>query len=77
MTNKGTSYKKLRIMGKGRTGVGYVRRTHVWMKVGVVDFEKEIATAKTFHEKNKWIGRKQIAENVRSENSGIAFTASS
>lgn len=77
LTNKGTSHKKLRIMGKGRTGVGYIRSTHVWIKVGVVDFEKEIANAKTFHEKNKWLARRQVAEKVRSENSGIAFTPSS
>lgn len=76
VTNKGSSYKKLRIMGKGRTGVGYIRRTHVWIKVGVVDFEHEIARAKSFQEKSKWMARKQLADKLRNETGSMTLTTS-
>lgn len=68
LVNKGSSYKKIRYMGKGRTGVGYIRRTHVTIKVSVIDFEEEIAVAQTFSQKKKWQQRKELVEKLKNSN---------
>jgi hypothetical protein len=44
-------------MGRGRTGVGYKRASHLTLKVDKLDFEKLIAEAKTLGEKKRWINR--------------------
>ena len=46
MTTKGQAIKKLRIMGRGRTGYGYERYTHVLVKVQVANFEQLISKTK-------------------------------
>lgn len=42
MVTKGSQQKRMRIMGRGRTGVGYKRQSHVCVKVAFVNFEDRI-----------------------------------
>ena len=62
-------------MGRGRTGIGYVRKTHVTVKVEVINFQEKIANSKDSKEKGLWTQRMQIAEAVR--NSNISSSVSS
>jgi hypothetical protein len=62
---KGSSYKKIRIMGRGRTGVGMHRSTHVMMKIDKVNFTHRIDNARTAEEKRLWQSRKRIVEKAR------------
>lgn len=65
IVTKGASYKKLRIMGRGRTGIGRIRSTHVTIKVDKVDFKDCIDNAVTLRQKNLWIDRKNIVDKLR------------
>lgn len=65
IVTKGTSYKKLRIMGRGRTGIGKIRSTHVTIKLDKVDFTECIDKAYTAKQKALWIGRKNIVDKLR------------
>lgn len=51
---KGTSQRKVRIMGRGRTGVGYMRKSHITIKLELINFPAMIAKAKTQSQKAKW-----------------------
>jgi len=51
---KGLAQKRMRIMGRGRTGIGYMRKSHVTVKVEKINFEERIAAAKTASQKAKW-----------------------
>jgi hypothetical protein len=78
MVTKGASYKKMRIMGRGRTGIGKIRSTHVTIKVDKVDFKKRIAEAKDRREKVLWKTRKNLAEQLRAspQGGGISLATS-
>ncbi len=65
IVNKGASYKKIRIMGRGRTGIGKIRSTHVTIKVDKVDFNKCITDARTPRQKELWKTRQQLVEKIR------------
>ena len=54
-------------MGRGRTGFGYKRKTHVRVKLEKIDFDKMIAGAKTFSQKQKWKTRKSFVEGLKQE----------
>lgn len=76
MVTKGASYRKLRVMGRGHTGIGRIRSTHVTIKVDKVDFARRIAQAKDRREKALWQTRKSIAERARSNpTTGVAIAA--
>jgi large subunit ribosomal protein L22 len=62
---KGFQQKRQRIMGRGRTGVGYKRRTHVTVKVAKVDFEGKIANATTKGEKARWEKRQATVKRLK------------
>ena len=42
IVNKGFAQKKIRIMGRGRTGFGYTRSSHVTVKLEKIDFNQII-----------------------------------
>ena len=44
----------MRIMGRGRTGIGYMRKSHVTVKVEKINFEEKIALSFTQSQKIKW-----------------------
>ena len=67
MVTKGASHKKMRIMGRGRTGVGMIRSSHVTIKVDKVDFSDRIENARTPTQKALWTKRKGIVDNLRGE----------
>ena len=64
---KGVASKRMRIMGRGRAGVGYVRRTHVTVKVEIINFANMIEKAKTHSQKAKWAKIEQIVINKKLE----------
>ena len=51
---KGLAQKRMRIMGRGRTGIGYMRKSHVTVKVEKINFEEKIALSFTQSQKIKW-----------------------
>ena len=64
---KGFQMKKARIMGRGRTGVGYKRYTHVRARIEHIDFENKIDDAKSLNQKEKWRKRKELVMKLRKE----------
>lgn len=62
---KGFMFKRMRIMGRGRTGVGYKRYTHMRAIVEQIDFEAKIASCKSTNQKKKWIKRKEMVEQLK------------
>jgi ribosomal protein L22 len=67
MVSKGFSYKKMRIMGRGRAGITRKRKTHVVVKVDKCDFSQMIEKAKTPQEKMAWKKRENVAKKMREE----------
>ena len=61
MVTKGMATKKMRIMGRGRTGFGYRRYSHVTVKLEKIDFDKKIKSERAQNQKKKW---KLIQEKV-------------
>jgi large subunit ribosomal protein L22 len=70
LVTKGIAQKRLRIMGRGRTGFGYRRRSNVVIKVAKINFDKEIALAHNFSQKKKWIKRKEFSQEMRKKREG-------
>ena len=65
IVNKGLAIKKMRIMGRGRTGIGYMRKSHVTVKVEKINFDKVIKEAKTMSQKAKWERIKALVQSKR------------
>ena len=61
MVTKGLATKKMRIMGRGRTGFGYRRYSHVTVKLEKIDFDQKIKSERAQKQKKKW---KLIQEKV-------------
>lgn len=61
---KGKSQKRMRIMGRGRTGVGYKRWSHVFVKLASVDFEDMAKNVKP-SERKLWARRMEVAKQAR------------
>ncbi len=55
------------IMGRGRTGFGYTRKSHVIVKVDTIDFPKMIAEAKTNGLKKKWANRWAEVQKLKNQ----------
>ena len=70
---KGLAQKRMRIMGRGRTGIGYMRKSHVTVKVEKINFEEQIAAAKTASQKAKWA---KIQALVAEKRKALAATSS-
>lgn len=65
--NKGLQQKRPRIMGRGRTGVGYKRASHVTVKVTKVDFDKEIRCAPSVAKKSEWKRRLAVVNRLKNQ----------
>ncbi len=52
-------------MGRGRTGFGYTRASHITLKVDKLDFEKLIADAKSGGERRKWANRYEEVKKLK------------
>jgi hypothetical protein len=57
----------MRIMGRGRTGIGIMRWSHVFLKVEVIDFDEKIAKSENSTEKSLWLKRKALVENLKAD----------
>jgi hypothetical protein len=68
--NKGLMAKRVRIMGKGRSGLTRKRSTHVTVRVDKVNFSDQIEKAKTQQDKLMWANREKLAKKLRDEASG-------
>ena len=55
LIKQGLCLKRRRIMGRGRTGFGYKRSSHVTVRIEKVDFQKEINNAVNPIQKRKWL----------------------
>lgn len=64
---KGLQQKRSRIMGRGRTGYGYKRSSHVTVKVEKIDFEALMLEAKTANQRAKWAKRLQMVNDIKSK----------
>lgn len=62
---KGQARKKIRFMGRGRTGIGMIRKTHVTLKTELIDFQAEIAAAYTPTQKDKWTQREKLVQRLK------------
>jgi large subunit ribosomal protein L22 len=67
MINKGIAMKKIRIMGRGRTGVGYTRKSHITIKVQKIDFEAMISKSKTPGLSLTWKKRGEMVDKIKEE----------
>ena len=64
MITKGKQQKRARIMGRGRTGMGYKRASHVNVKLAIVNFEARIKHGPIWDRK-KWMKRYEVAKKAR------------
>ena len=71
---KGQSIKKLRIMGRGRTGFGYKRWSHLNIKVEQIDFPTTIEKAKSQNQKRVWTKRFELVKNLKAMLGGTGTT---
>jgi len=65
---KGLAQKRQRIMGRGRTGLGYRRTSHVTVKVEKIDFNQVKDDAKSASSRAKWEGRQLLVQDIRAGN---------
>lgn len=65
IVTKGLAQKRMTIMGRGHTGFGYTRSSHVNIRLKKVDFEAMAAQAKSPWEAAQWRKWKRIADNQR------------
>lgn len=65
IVTKGRAVKRMRIMGRGRTGFGYKRSAHVLVKVEQIDFPSKIKSCKDVHERAIWRKRQALAEKAK------------
>ncbi len=65
MVTKGLAQKRMRIMGRGRTGFGMRRSSHVSTKLEIIDFDVRIANAKTPSERKEWAKRRELVKVLR------------
>ena len=62
---KGVARKKVRFMGRGRTGLGMIRKTHVTLKTEVINFGEMIENARTPTQKSKWQKREALVRLLK------------
>lgn len=75
MVTKGLAQKRMRIMGRGRTGFGYKRSSHVSTKLEIIDFDAKIAAAKTASERKDWSKRKELVKVLKQTSQAAADVA--
>lgn len=76
LITKGFARKRIRIMGKGRTGIGYKRSSHIRIVIEKINFQSMINKQKSLNQRLKWIKRKALAEEKKLKEK-VPLTASS
>ena len=61
---KGIHRKRMRIMGRGRTGFGYQRSSHVFVKLTKVDFPEKIKKG-NLKDKKEWKKRYNLVKKLK------------
>lgn len=74
MVTKGTARKKVRVMGRGRAGIGMIRSSHVTVKLQVIDFAQKIQEAKTPGQKRLWEKRQDLVLKLKEANAPTVTT---
>ena len=67
---QGPGTKRVKIMGRGRTGLKFVRSSHLNVTLKEIDFEAMIAAAGNRNQKKKWAKRRDAAKALRAETGG-------
>lgn len=77
IVTKGIQQKKMHIMGRGRTGFGYTRKSHVTVKVQKIDFDAIISNSKTPVLQSIWRKRSEMVAKLKEEAQQSAESAES
>ena len=72
---KGTSRKKIRIMGRGRTGIGVIRKSHVNIKVEKIDCAQIAARQANPVLRAKWLKRQALVESIKENGSSAVISS--
>lgn len=75
VVTKGVQMKRMRIMGRGRTGYGYKRQSHVLVKLEPIDFSRLIESCSDVHQRAIWRKRQAVAMRKREEGAKAASTS--
>jgi hypothetical protein len=62
---KGKTHRKIRIMGRGRTGIGTMRWSHLYLSVEVINFDEKISKSISPAERALWVKRKELVESLK------------
>lgn len=65
LVTKGKSYKQMSIMGRGRTGFGYRRYAHIWLRLEQINFQQKIESAESPTAKAKWAKMEKLINSLR------------
>ena len=65
IVTKGRAIKQMTIQGRGRTGYGYRRYSHIFLTVEQIDFQKRIEDANTQTAKAKWSKMESLVYRLR------------
>lgn len=76
IVNKGLHRKRMRIMGRGRTGMGYNRYANVRIVLEKIDFKKTITDQKSLNQKLKWKKIEKIANDAHTKANSASLSAS-
>ena len=66
----------MRIMGRGRTGVGYNRYANVRIVLEKIDFKKMISTQKSLNQKLKWKKYEKLSNDAHEKANKASLTTS-
>ena len=55
---QGPGTKRIKIMGRGRTGMSFIRKSHLKLTLTEIDFDLAIASASSANQKAKWTKRR-------------------
>jgi hypothetical protein len=62
---KGKTHRKVRIMGRGRAGVGTMRWSHLYLSVEVINFDEKISKCLSPQERALWVQRKTLVDSLK------------
>jgi hypothetical protein len=52
-------------MGRGRTGIGYMRWGHINVVLEVINFDERILKTETENQKQVWVKRKELVKTMK------------
>mmetsp|Transcript_43268 Transcript_43268/g.87501 ORF Transcript_43268/g.87501 Transcript_43268/m.87501 type:complete len:270 (-) Transcript_43268:128-937(-) len=64
IVNQGPGKKRVKFMGRGRTGLKFIRSCHITVTLGEIDFDKYIVGAVNAHDANNWARLKEEAADA-------------